>query len=410
MIFYLIAGIYILLKNIKKKINVLFFLTAIYLAFWCLAEILGDVTFDSNISGIFIKGTLLCVICFTAVILDFYLVLAGYSGKKIIRIIVYASAFLFICIYVFTKGYRHIESIYRTNSILVYTYHNNIWSYLFFGYITVFFTISIVLIYLWGKNTVINKVKRQSLIILSTMALSLITGMAEQLLLPLLTSYRATMVSPVLMTFWLAGIFYSITKYRFMSLTPELVSYDIIANIEESVILLDEEFKIIFANNKTEELSGMKNENLINSDLSVIISEYEQVKNKISHILKNREREFACAIHFKSEKELRLMDMKFISIYDRYKDLTGYMMISTENRDKIQFSRYFKITDREMEIIELIISGLTAREISGRLNVTERTVETHVCNIYNKLGINNKMELVRIAGDFNIFPGHEKLL
>ena len=410
MTFYFILGIYILFKSIKNRINILFFLTSMSLIFWCLAEVLPDVTFDAGISGVFIKGALFCAVFFSAVILDFYLVLTESPGKKIIRIIIYAFAFFMACLYVFTGGYRHIESVFRENGLMGYTYHHNPWSYLFFGYIIVYFAISLVLIFRWGKNTAIHKVKKQSLVILSTMALSLIAGMAEQLLLPRFMYYRATTISPVLMAFWLAGILYSITKYRFLSLSPELVSYDIIANIDESVILLDKDLKIIFANNKTEELSGMKNIDLMNRDFSVIIREREKVKKRITILHNGQEREFTCGIHFGIEDRARPMDMKFIAVYDAYDDLTGYMMISRENRDKTLFRTRFKITEREMEIIGLVLSGLTSREISGRLNVTKRTVDTHVNNIYNKLGVNNRMELARETGYYNIFPGIGDLL
>lgn len=410
MTFYLIIGIFILLKGIKKRINVLFFLASMSLVFWCCAEILTDATFDAGISRFFIKVALFCAVCFSAVILDFYLELTDCPGRKIIRLIIYGIALFMSCLYVFTGGYRHIESVFRENGLIVYTYHCNLWSAMFFGYITAYFMISITLIYLWGRNTALRKVKRQSLVILSGMVLSLITGMSEQLLLPLLTAYRATTISPVLMSFWLAGILYSITKYRFLSLTPELVSYNIIANIDESVILLDKDLRIIFANNKTGELSGMKNVTLMNRDFSVIIREREQVKHRISIMANNHEREFTCGVHFGNEDGSRPVDMKFISVYDAFDDLTGYMMISAENRDKALFRDRFKITEREMEILELVLSGLTSREISGRLNVTKRTVDTHVNNIYNKLGVNNRMELARATGDYNIFPEIDELL
>ncbi len=410
MTFYLIIGIYILSKSIKKSINVLFFISSMFLAFWCLAEILTDVTFNTGISWIFIKTALFCAVGFSAVIMDFYLELTGTPGRKNIRVITYAFAFFIACLYVFSGGYRHIESVFRKNGIVGYTYHCNLWSCLFFGYVAVYFLISITLIYLWGRNTAMVKVKRQSLVILSTMALSLIAGMAEQLLLPRLTAYRATAISPVLMAFWLAGILYSITKYRFLSLSPELVSYDIIANIDESVILLDKDLKIIFANNKTEELSGIESANLMNREFSVIIREHEQVKNRLSVMVKSREREFTYGVHFQDEDGTRPMDMKFISVHDAYDDLTGYMMILRENRDKTLFMTRFKITEREMEIIGLVLSGLTSREISGRLNVTKRTVDTHMNNVYNKLGVNNRMELARATGDYNLITGIEELL
>ena len=54
-------------------------------------------------------------------------------------------------------------------------------------------------------------------------------------------------------------------------------------------------------------------------------------------------------------------------------------------------------TRREREVIRLAMSGLTAREIGERLFIGERTVETHLANVYAKLGIGSRVDLVRIA-------------
>lgn len=55
------------------------------------------------------------------------------------------------------------------------------------------------------------------------------------------------------------------------------------------------------------------------------------------------------------------------------------------------------LTRREREVISLAISGLTAREIGERLFIGERTVETHLANVYAKLGIGSRVDLLRIA-------------
>jgi DNA-binding NarL/FixJ family response regulator len=55
------------------------------------------------------------------------------------------------------------------------------------------------------------------------------------------------------------------------------------------------------------------------------------------------------------------------------------------------------LTDRELEIFELIGKGQDVREISKALNVSPKTVETHRTNIKEKLRLKNSRQVARIA-------------
>jgi DNA-binding NarL/FixJ family response regulator len=54
------------------------------------------------------------------------------------------------------------------------------------------------------------------------------------------------------------------------------------------------------------------------------------------------------------------------------------------------------LTGREMEIAELIRDHLTNREIASELFVSLKTVETHIRNIFNKLGVGSRAEVARL--------------
>lgn len=53
------------------------------------------------------------------------------------------------------------------------------------------------------------------------------------------------------------------------------------------------------------------------------------------------------------------------------------------------------LTEREQEIVELVLRGHTFKAIAETLIISENTVKTHAKNIYKKLGINTKYELIR---------------
>src|SRR5207302_8843209 len=55
------------------------------------------------------------------------------------------------------------------------------------------------------------------------------------------------------------------------------------------------------------------------------------------------------------------------------------------------------LTPRETEIVRLAAQGLRNRELAQRLSITEGTVKIHLHNIYEKLGVDGRLELVLSA-------------
>ena len=70
-----------------------------------------------------------------------------------------------------------------------------------------------------------------------------------------------------------------------------------------------------------------------------------------------------------------------------------------ENNKWINFEKncnHFKITDRQKEIIILLSKGLEYKEISSKLNISKKTVDRHIQNIYDKTNTHNKIELINL--------------
>ena len=62
------------------------------------------------------------------------------------------------------------------------------------------------------------------------------------------------------------------------------------------------------------------------------------------------------------------------------------------------------LTEREMQVLELLGEGLQKKEISERLQISTATVATHVRHIYEKLGVQNAPAAISKAFQSGILP------
>lgn len=63
----------------------------------------------------------------------------------------------------------------------------------------------------------------------------------------------------------------------------------------------------------------------------------------------------------------------------------------------IQVPHNVELTPTELKVVQLVAKGMANREIASQLNVSQRTIESHVSNMLNKTSLNNRTELARWA-------------
>ena len=62
------------------------------------------------------------------------------------------------------------------------------------------------------------------------------------------------------------------------------------------------------------------------------------------------------------------------------------------------------ITPREMQILELIASGLSNREIAEQIFVSENTVKTHSSHLFDKLNVRRRTQAVQVGKELGLLP------
>ncbi|OGA50339.1 MAG: hypothetical protein A3G24_17235 [Betaproteobacteria bacterium RIFCSPLOWO2_12_FULL_62_13] len=62
--------------------------------------------------------------------------------------------------------------------------------------------------------------------------------------------------------------------------------------------------------------------------------------------------------------------------------------------EKQEAERLSSLTPREKEIVRLIAGGATNKQVASALDISERTVKGHLSNVFQKLGISDRLKLV----------------
>lgn len=76
--------------------------------------------------------------------------------------------------------------------------------------------------------------------------------------------------------------------------------------------------------------------------------------------------------------------------------------INKQLEELASYQDNYKLSDRQLEILSLIRSGLSNKQIAHQLKITEHTVKTHVSNVFQTFGVYNRIACVNKATDLGV--------
>jgi DNA-binding NarL/FixJ family response regulator len=78
-------------------------------------------------------------------------------------------------------------------------------------------------------------------------------------------------------------------------------------------------------------------------------------------------------------------------------DLIQALQRLTPQHRAPEAARNFGLTSRELQVVALIVAGYTNKDLARKLGISEHTAKHHLTNIFDKLGVSNRLELVLFA-------------
>jgi PAS domain S-box-containing protein len=135
---------------------------------------------------------------------------------------------------------------------------------------------SMVLIWRWGLQTKIKRERRQAKILGTTLAAGFGLTLLNETILPNLGVLFIPRIPDVLMLVWAFGIFYAITRYRLMQLTPAFAASWITSQVTDLLFLINPDNCILQINAKASKTLGYGEEELNHQSFDRLVPSEQQ--------------------------------------------------------------------------------------------------------------------------------------
>ncbi len=84
------------------------------------------------------------------------------------------------------------------------------------------------------------------------------------------------------------------------------------------------------------------------------------------------------------------------SIARRALNLLMNSKVEISKKDSPEKTNDYNLTDREKEVLTLLVEGLEYKEIGMKMSVSPNTIRNHISNIYKKLHVTSKTQAIRV--------------
>jgi len=394
----ILFGLYIITRDHKSSLYRVFMLLCVIIAI--LAFISGQIFMTTSKQEMFFWDRLYAFFAFIcwAVNLNFYLLLTGKPPSVRLTTAIYIPAVILI-ILEFTSC-PLVSDFVRQGDRWKYIYTG---TYYFYMLYSVSYAIAdMVLLYRWSRSSCYNKHRLQAKVILISTIILWSICVTTDYVLSLFEFYAFPPLGATGRIIYALIIWYSFIRYRFLNTGLTAMLDELVQNSGDNLVLLHSDFTIKRCSPGFREFLRPGRKNIYGRNIFDVAAESADKKLDTEHIKTGASLQFTERLHFQTAGGKITAVCSFRCITDKFGDVEVILMKCDEEMDEKRFSEVFNLSERQMEIISLALEGLSNTEISQKLNISKKTTETHFFNIYNKLGINNRIELYNMGIEYNL--------
>ncbi len=406
-VIFLFLGIVVYIKNRHSLQHKLFLAMCICHCafFFCVMNI--SVYYDIEKIYISFLSACACLLAYIAISTHFCFSIVQFKklNEISLRFVIYAPASIIFFIF-FLLSEPAYTIVQHENGSIGFLLNTTSKMYISLAlYFVLYFIVSIIVLVTGIIKPVSKKNQKQAAILCTAKFVTFLFYCYEMFFIAKTETYRPFDVTSVTILIWISAITYAIIKYRFMSISPAVISNTLLTKIDEYIILCNEKLELHYINKAARDLLRIKQSSCCKAlSLKDIIKEHTVIQNKVINSNFYTDSSVACKFTLTgSDSENHYIEAVIKTISDSFGDKLGTVLIGYSDH-KPPVYHNLKFTQREDDILQLLVSGSPNLEISKNLSMSNNTLKTHLKNMYRKCKVGNKIELLQLLKSLNLIP------
>ncbi|MDD5236385.1 MAG: ATP-binding protein [Candidatus Omnitrophica bacterium] len=330
---YLFMIAFVLYKNPKALLNRICALLLLCFVIWSFGIIfLSNGALPKNTVRFIIYATSIGWFSFAGFALLFIL---GFTKKeKLLKSkLTYVLIFLPVLVFYYKEWMGLLQADFIKQPYgWTYVWAENAWPPIFYVYYSVVMLSGLFTTFIFSRGTGRKRERKQANAILVTTFISLVLGSVSNVILQEMHIYRFPPLADVFCLIFVGGFIYAITRYGFMAINPATAAENILATMDDVLLLIDTDNKIVNANQAASDLLGYEKKELIGKAVDGIFSQGEYTKRLDELKQKVIIKDYDALYHTKSGSTIPVS--LFMSLLkDKYNELAGIVCIARDMRD-----------------------------------------------------------------------------
>ena len=268
----LVLGIYILRRNHRERLNQVFFVVSLCLAVWSFAFAFWPSAPSKEHAWFWFRLSAVGWTVTPSLLLHFLLLLSR-QDRLLTRWWSYPLVYLPGIYYFFQAQFGRMGVVDFVQTPFGWSDVYEPLTVSYAGYLVFFssyISLGMLSVFLWGLRTERIAERRQALILLVTGLPVLIAVALSGIFLPMWGIRKPPEVAHLIAALWVASIWFAVSRYRMMILSPAVVAPDIFRTMADAVVLVDRDHQVVGLNRSARDLLGASEKSLKGTGIEAI--------------------------------------------------------------------------------------------------------------------------------------------